>query len=257
MRYSLKLFLIILVTFPISFLIVSLALFDRKGKFAYKISWFWTWAILKIGGIRLKIQGLDRLDPSRQYIFMVNHQSNIDIPVLVQSLPKFQLRWLAKRELLIVPLFGWALWASRNVVVDRSNRLKAMGSFRKAKEKIEEGISMVFFPEGTRSPGGQLLPFKRGGFVLAVRTQTPIVPVTINGSRTVLPKGDWRIRGGEIEVIVSEPVSLDQHHPGNLRSLLSHVRGIMESNSRQHADSFSDSSSDAQALVSAEPLAQG
>lgn len=257
MRYSLKLLLIILVTFPISLLVFFLGLLEYKGKLAYGISRLWTWAILKIGGIRLKVQGLDRLDPSRQYIFMANHQSNIDIPVLVQSLTDFQLRWVAKKELLFVPLFGWALWASRHIVVDRSNRSQAMASLRKAKEKIEGGMSVVLFPEGTRSVHGELLPFKRGGFVLAVKTQTPIVPVTINGSGTILPKGDWRIRGGEIEVIVSEPVPLDQYHQGNLGNLLSQVRGIMESHSRGQADSFSDGSNGVHALVSAEASPRG
>ncbi len=249
MGYSLKLFLVGLITLPSGLLILSLSFFDRKGKLAYGVSRFWTWAILKIGGIRLKVRGLDHLNPGRQYIFMANHQSNIDIPVLVQSLTKFQLRWVAKKELLLVPLFGWALWASKNIIVDRSNRLKAMASFRKAKEKIEGGISVVLFPEGTRSPSGELLPFKRGGFVLAVRTQTPIVPITINGSGAILPKGDWRIRGGEIEVIVSEPVHVDQYRPGNLRSLLNHVRGIMESHFRHRARP-----NGRQAAVSAEAL---
>ncbi len=257
MLYSLKLLLVILATLPASLSIIFLGPFDSKGRLTYGISRFWTWAILKIGGIRLKVQGLDRLDPSRQYIFMANHQSNIDIPVLVQSLTNFQLRWVAKKELLLVPLFGWAIWASRHIIVDRSNHAKARASLRKARERIEGGISVVLFPEGTRGLGEELLPFKRGGFVLAVQTQTPIVPVTINGSGTILPKGDWRIRGGEIEVIVSEPVPLNQHHPGNLRGLLSHVRRIMESHYRRQAGSFSDASNEMQALVPTEALAQG
>lgn len=251
LRYSLKLFLIVLATFPAGLLIIPLGLFDRKGKLAFGISRFWTWTILKICGIRLRVQGLDRLDPSRRYIFMANHQSNIDIPVLVQSLAKFQLRWVAKKELLFIPWFGWALWASRHITVDRSNRSEAMASLRKAREMIEGGISVVFFPEGSRSFGGQLLPFKRGGFLLAVKTKTPIVPVTINGSGAILPRGDWRIKGGEIEVIVSEPIFLDQYRPGNLRSLLSRVREIMESHSRQLVGSFSDYSNGVQAPVPA------
>lgn len=255
MLYSLKLFLIILVTLPASLLIILLGFCDRKGKIAYGISRCWTWTILKIGGIRLKVKGLEHLDPRRQYIFMANHQSNIDIPVLVRSLSEFQLRWVAKKELLFVPLFGWAMWASKHIVVDRSNRSKAMASLRKAKERIEGGICVVLFPEGTRSSDGQLLPFKRGGFVLAVKTQTPIVPITINGSGAILPRGEWRIRGGEIEVIVSEPVPLDQYHAGNIRGLLSHVRAIMESHSRRHVKSPGDTDS-VQALVPAEARAE-
>ena len=256
MLYSIKLVLVILITLPASLLIILLGFCDRKGKIAYRVSRFWTWGILKIAGIRLKVIGLEQLDSSRQYIFMANHQSNIDIPVLVQSLTKFQLRWVAKRELLFIPLFGWAMWASRHIVVDRSNRSKAMASLRKAKERIEGGISVVLFPEGTRSADGQLLPFKRGGFVLAVKTQTPIVPITINGSGALLPRGDWRIRGGEIEVIVSEPVPLNEYRAGNIRGLLSHVRTIMESHSRQQARPASQGADSVQALLLAEAWAQ-
>jgi 1-acyl-sn-glycerol-3-phosphate acyltransferase len=229
MVYGLKLLLIALLTLPLGLVVLFLGIFDFKGKLAYEISRLWSWAILKIGGIRLRVQGLDRLDSGRQYIFMANHQSNIDIPVLIQSLRKFQLRWIAKKELLFFPLFGWALWASRHIIVDRANRLKAMVSLRKAKEKIKGGISVVVFPEGTRSPSGELLPFKRGGFILAIMTKTPIVPITINGSRAILPKGDWRIRGGEIEVIVSRPIELDGYHRENLQTLLNQVRLAMQS----------------------------
>lgn len=256
MLYSIKLFLIILVTLPASILIIPLGLLDANGKIAYGVSRIWTWGILKICGIHLKVEGLEHLDPGRQYIFMANHQSNIDIPVMVQSLIEFQLRWVAKRELLFVPLFGWAMWASKHIVVDRSNGAKAMGSLKKAKERIEGGISVVLFPEGTRSGDGQFLPFKRGGFILAVKTKTPIVPITINGSGAILPRGDWRIKGGEIEVIVSEPISLDRYHAGNIRGLLSHVRTVMESHSRQRVRPPGQATEGAQALVAAESRAE-
>jgi len=258
MRYSLKLLLAVLVTFPITIIVILVSLFEREGKLGYSISRFWASAILKIGGIRLKVRGLERLDPRRQYIFMVNHQSILDIPVLVQSLPYFQLRWIAKKELFLIPFFGWALWASRHIVVDRSNRSKAIASLRKAKERISQGISVVVFPEGTRSRDGKFRPFKRGGFLLAVQTQTPIAPVTINGSGTLLPKGDLRIRGGEIEVIVSEPVPPEMYRSRNTRALLSHIREIMESHSRKQVESFNNVSNNKQALAEASrPMTQG
>lgn len=229
MSYYLKAILVILVSLPTGLTIICLAPFDQLGKLAYRISRFWTWSVLKIGGVRLKVRGLDRLDPNRPYIFMANHQSNIDIPVLVESLTDYQIRWVAKRELLFIPLFGWALWASKHIIVDRTRPSQAMTSLRKATRMIEGGISVVFFPEGTRSRGGDLRPFKRGGFLLAVKTKTPIVPVTIKGSRDILPRGNWRIRKGEVEVIVSDPLPSDQCRPKNLQSLLNQVRGIMES----------------------------
>src|SRR5262245_32706657 len=142
---------------------------DRHGKVVYGFNKCWTWAILFAGGVKLKVSGSERLDPHRQYIFMVNHQSNADIPILVQSLPRFQLRWIAKKELLWVPFFGWAMWATKHITVDRSDRMDALGSLKKAKERMKSGISLVIFPEGTRSSNGHLLPFKRGGLLLAVR----------------------------------------------------------------------------------------
>ena len=214
MLYSFKLLVISVVTMPAALLIILLGLFYRYGKYVYGITRLWTWMILMIGGVGLKVTGLSHIDPKRQYIFMVNHQSHIDIPVLIQSLPSFQLRWIAKRELLWVPFFGWAMWAAKHITVDRSDRMDALGSLKKAKERMKGGISLVIFPEGTRSGDGHLLPFKRGGLLLAVRTQTPIVPVTISGSWAILPKGDWRIRGGQIEVTVGAPVSVKSHRPG-------------------------------------------
>lgn len=230
MLYSLKLLVISVVTVPVALFIVLLGLFDRYGKYAYGMTRLWTWIILMVGGVRLKVAGLSHVDPKRQYIFIANHQSHIDIPILIQSLPAFQLRWIAKRELLWVPFFGWAMWAAKHITVDRSDRMDALTSLKKAKERMKSGISLVIFPEGTRGSDGNLLPFKRGGLLLAVRTRTPIVPVTISGSWTILPKGDWRIRRGQIEVTVGPPVPVKNYRPGTLRALTVHVQELIENN---------------------------
>ena len=102
---------------------------------------------------------------------------------------------------------------------------------------IEDGLSVVFFPEGTRSRSGDLRPFKKGGFLLAVKTKTPIVPVTIKGSAAILPRGDWRLRKGEVEVIVSDPIPSDQCRAGDLEGFAERVRQVMESQSGQRAGS--------------------
>jgi 1-acyl-sn-glycerol-3-phosphate acyltransferase len=250
MLYSFKLLVISVVTMPAALLIILLGLFDRYGKHVYGITRLWTWMILMIGGVGLKVTGLSHIDPKRQYIFMVNHQSHIDIPVLIQSLPSFQLRWIAKRELLWVPFFGWAMWAAKHITVDRSDRMDALGSLKKAKERMKGGISLVIFPEGTRSSDGNLLPFKRGGLLLAVRTQTPIVPVTISGSWAILPKGDWRIRGGQIEVTVGAPVSVKNHRPGTLRELSVHVQELIENNLQTAAQPKTPKSGEEQSTTS-------
>ncbi len=227
MLYSLKLVALGAVTLPVTLLILLCGLFDSHGNYAYLISRFWSRLVLTVGGVSLRVNGLNHIDPRRQYVFMVNHQSNIDIPVLFQSLPGFQLRWLAKKEMLWVPFIGWAMWAARHIVVDRGDRNDASRSLKKAQERMAGDISIVIFPEGTRSSDGELLPFKRGGFLLAVKTQTPIVPVTINGSGKILAKGDWRVHRGEIKVTVGTPVSVEGHGAKHLRALSTRVRELI------------------------------
>jgi 1-acyl-sn-glycerol-3-phosphate acyltransferase len=230
MLYSLKLVALGAVTVPATLLTLLFGLFDSHGRYAYFVCRCWSWLILTVGGVSLRVSGLDHLDPRRQYVFMVNHQSNIDIPALFQSLRGFQLRWLAKKEILWIPLFGWAMWAARHIAVDRGDRKDALRSLKKAQERLAGGISIVIFPEGTRSSDGGLLPFKRGGFLLAVKTQTPIVPVTINGSGKLLAKGEWRLRPGEIKITVGTPLSVEGDGAKNLRALSARVRELIAAN---------------------------
>jgi len=224
MLYLSQLILLTLLTALLSTLTVVVGSFEPYGKRAYRINKIWTWAVLRIGGVSLNVIGLEHIDPKRRYIFVANHQSNIDIPVLVQALPQFQLRWLAKKELLWVPFFGWAMWATKHITVDRADPQDAVNSLQRAQERLAAGISLVIYPEGTRSKDGSLQRFKKGGFLLAVQTHTPIVPITVSGSRAVLPPGGWRLRPGVIEVTIEEPVTVEGFRPGNLRLLSNQVR---------------------------------
>lgn len=228
MLYILKLAVVVMVTVPAALVTVLLGLFDPHGKHVYFIGRFWAWLILALGGVAIRVYGLEGLDARQRYLFMVNHQSNIDIPVLLQSLPGFQLRWIAKRELLWVPFFGWAMWAGKHIAVDRTDGAGALSSLKKAARRMASGISVVVFPEGTRSIDGRLLPFKRGGFLLAAKTGTPIVPVTISGSGKILPKGAWRLRSGTIDVHLSEPIRINDYRPGTLRALADQVQQTIE-----------------------------
>lgn len=230
MLYFLKMAGIWAVTVPAALLTVIFGLFDPHGKYVYCVTRFWSWMILALIGVTIKVRGLSRLDGRQQYLFLVNHQSNIDIPVLVQSLANFQLRWIAKKELLWVPFFGWAMWAGKHIILDRADSAGALGSLKKAAARMASGISVVVFPEGTRSPDGRLLPFKRGGFLLAAQTGAPIVPVTISGSYKIMPKGDWRLRPGIVEVHVSEPIPMAARRQGSLRALATEVQRIVEKN---------------------------
>jgi len=181
-------------------------LFERDGKRGYRLTRWWMAFNLWVSGVRVKVSGLEHVDPQRQYIFMSNHRSAADIVAIGWALWRFQIRFVAKKELLKVPFFGWGLWALKNIIIDRSDHVQAVRSYRIAGERIRRGISVVVFPEGTRGVGAELLPFKKGGFVLAIETDTPIAPVTVIGSAAVLPKKSLRIESGVIEVRIGEPI---------------------------------------------------
>jgi 1-acyl-sn-glycerol-3-phosphate acyltransferase len=230
MLYFFKLAVVAMVTVPAALATILFGLFDPHGKHVYDIGRLWAWLILTLGGVAIRVHGLDCLESRQRYLFMVNHQSNLDILVLLQSLAGFQLRWLAKKELLWVPLFGWAMWAGKHIPVDRAASAGALGTLRKAATRMANGISVVVFPEGTRSLDGRLLPFKRGGFLLAAKTGAAIVPVTITGTQKILPKGEWRLRPGIVEVHVSEPIQMKDRRPGSLRAMADQVQRIIEKN---------------------------
>ena len=232
MLYFLQLSFIALLTVFLSVLTIICGIFETDGKQAYRINQYWAWVILRAAGIRLKVEGLENIDPKRQYVFIANHQSNIDIPLLVQALPEFQLRWLAKKELLRVPFFGWAVWVTKHVMIDRGDPQDAVKGLARAKDRLGAGISLVIYPEGTRSRDGRLQRFKKGGFLLAVQANTPIVPITVNGSAKLLPAGAWRLRPGTIDITIDKPVPVDGFRPGNLRLLVNQVHATIDARLR-------------------------
>jgi 1-acyl-sn-glycerol-3-phosphate acyltransferase len=207
---------------------VAVALFDERASF--HVARVWARAILALYGVSVRTRRLAELDPNAPYVIMSNHRSQFDILAVVVGLAEHQLRWVAKKELTRVPVFGWALKHTGHIVIDRSNPQQAIASLRAARSKIERGISVVLFPEGTRSEAGQsLLPLKKGGFMLALETGFPIVPVVVRGSREILPRGSWRAAAGEIEVVVGAPIPV----AGATREeLMTRVRDFMLTNLR-------------------------
>jgi 1-acyl-sn-glycerol-3-phosphate acyltransferase len=187
--------------------VVAVALFDQRA--AYHVCLLWARMNLLLYGVRVHARRLAPLDPRSAHVFMSNHRSQLDILAVMVALGDFQLRWVAKKELTRVPVFGWALKHSGHIVIDRSDSRQAVASLRAARAQMCEGISVVIFPEGTRSPPGQvLLPFKKGGFMLALETGFPIVPVAVRGSGDLLPRGSWRPVPGDIEVVVGLPLAV-------------------------------------------------
>jgi 1-acyl-sn-glycerol-3-phosphate acyltransferase len=159
----------------------------------------WARGCLWLGGVRLRIEGIEHLPVQGPVVYMSNHQGNFDVPVLFAGLP-VQFRWLAKAELFRIPLFGLTMRIAGYIPVERQDRRLAIQSMNLAAGRVAAGTSIMIFPEGTRSPDGTLLPFKKGGFVLALQAQAPIVPIVIDGSAALMIKSSWRIRSGEVRL---------------------------------------------------------
>lgn len=177
-----------------------------KVDFLYRICMWAAFTGVRAAGIKVKVEGLDRLDRSRNYIFMCNHVSNVDPPILAPLIPP-RTSVLVKKEVFRIPMLARAMRMGSLVPVDRRNREAAIGSLSAAGDVLRSGISMMIFPEGTRSPDGRLLPFKKGPFYLAIETGVPVVPITILGTYEIMPKGSFSIRPGTATVIFHEPVN--------------------------------------------------
>jgi 1-acyl-sn-glycerol-3-phosphate acyltransferase len=203
---ALKLLVVALDTLVVAPIVVAIALVDQRA--AYRVCQVWARVNLALYGVKVHPRRLAPLDPTRPYVFMSNHRSQFDILAVIVALGEFQLRWVAKVELTRVPVFGWALRRTGHVIIDRSDHDQAVASLRAAHARIDrEGISLTIFPEGTRSkPDQALLPFKKGGFMLALETGIPIVPIAVRGSREILPRGSWQPVSGDIEVVVGAPI---------------------------------------------------
>ncbi|MBU0730724.1 MAG: 1-acyl-sn-glycerol-3-phosphate acyltransferase [Proteobacteria bacterium] len=158
-----------------------------------------------LSGVDVTIEGEEKLDPQKPYIFAANHQSQFDIFTLQGHL-KHDFRWLAKKELFDVPVFGIAMRYGGYVSIDRSRGRAAMKSLAEAAQRIADGTSVIIFPEGTRSKDGKLQPFKSGGMTLAIKSGVQLVPVAIIGTHEILPKGRLLVKPGKVLVRVGEPM---------------------------------------------------
>lgn len=179
-------------------------LFDSSGRVYAWHARLWARLGLALGGVTVTLAGAEHL-PDGPVIFMSNHQSNFDILSLLAAMPR-QIHWIAKKELFEIPVFGPSMRRGGYIPLDRGNGRKALQSMDEAAATIHKGKSVVLFPEGTRSPDGNLLPFKRGGFILARKADVPVVPVTINGSGRINPANSFRLYSGDITITLHPPV---------------------------------------------------
>lgn len=218
--------LVILITIFAVFGAIVASFLQKGGNLAHLVGRFWARCVLFVSRVKVSVQGLEYIAPGVAYVYMVNHQSMYDIPALLGCLP-VQFRWLAKMELFQIPAFGYSLKRVGYISIDRSNRRSAFKSLEEAAQKIAQGVSVVIFPEGTRSLDGQIKPFKGGGFFIAIRAGRPIVPVAISGSRHVMPKGKLRIRPGRIVLSINPPIETTQYNNNTKKALMESVRSTM------------------------------
>jgi 1-acyl-sn-glycerol-3-phosphate acyltransferase len=204
---ALKILIIALYSCLMASLSIACVPFVKGEEVLFKIFRLYARGVLSIGGVSLTVRGAEHLERGRHYLYVGNHASLFDIPAVVAGIPD-NVRFVYKRELNRVPVFGWGMkLTGYNIAIDRASAHDALKSIELIAERMRRGASVMLFPEGTRTPDGTLRAFKRGPFNLALKARVPIVPVAIRGSYEVLPRHGWTIRPGKISLVLGEPVA--------------------------------------------------
>ncbi len=180
--------------------------FNYKGKGVFYVYRIFAKIVLFLSGIRLEVIFKQNLKEGKEYIFVSNHLSYLDIPVLMTALPR-NIRFIYKKSLSWMPIFGWAMYLGGYIPIDRTNAREAIKSLKKAVVKLNNYISVIIFPEGTRSKDGRTADFKKGAFMLAGMAKSEIVPVSIIGTDSIMPKHGINIKPGTVKVIIETPVT--------------------------------------------------
>jgi len=196
---------------------------DPEGRIQHWFARTWSKMILKTLGIRVRPEGLDKVDFAQPAVYAANHLSAADIPVLYAKLP-IQFRILAKKELFAYPFLGWHLRRSGQIPVDQSDARASLRSLNRASDTLRHGMPLVVFPEGGRSSDGQLQPFMGGAFYAALKAQVPVVPVVLIGARGLLPMNSFHVLPGTVEMIFCDPVATEGMAPRDMEKLSARVR---------------------------------
>jgi 1-acyl-sn-glycerol-3-phosphate acyltransferase len=202
--------------------------FDRSGRIQHGFARLWSKTILSTIGAHPQIEGLERIDTAKAYVYVVNHLSALDIPVLYAHLP-FQFRILAKRELFSYPFMGWHLRRSGQIPVVLENPRASVRSLNLAVATLRHGLSLVIFPEGGRSPDGQLHAFMGGAFYAAIKAQVEVVPMALVGTYEMLKMNTWHIKPGPVRLLVSEPISTAGMSPRDMEKLSRQAQDVIAS----------------------------
>jgi 1-acyl-sn-glycerol-3-phosphate acyltransferase len=211
------------------------SLFDRDGRMQHWFAQHWAKMILKILMVRVRVSGQAAIDFSRPAVYAANHVSALDIPLLYASLP-FPFRILAKKELFAYPFLGWHLRRSEQIPVTVGDARASLRSLNRASQTLREGMPMVVFPEGGRSPGGQLQEFMGGAFYAALKAQVPVVPIVIFGVRELLPMNSFHALPGDVDMMLCDPVSTEGMTPRDMDKLSATVRQVMKEALSAHTD---------------------
>lgn len=217
--WAIALPVVVLIAFPWTYL-------TKDIRFLYNTCMWGAWTGVRIAGVRVQTVGLDRIDPARTYIFMSNHISNLDPPIMLPLIPR-RTSVMVKKELFSYPLLGKVMRLGELVPVDRGNRDAGIAAVRDAVKAIEGGLNMTIYIEGKRSFDGRLLPFKKGPFYLAEECNVPVVPITISGTEEVMPKARFAITPGTVTVQFHDPIEPAEF--GGRDGLMAKVRAVINS----------------------------
>ena len=219
--------IIYIYTFVLGTLSLLTSLFDRDGRIQHGFARLWSWLILHTIFCPVTITGMERLDRSRPHVLAANHISALDIPLLYEHLP-FQFRIMAKKELFRYPFMGWHLRRSGQIPVDAGSAMASMRSLMRAVRSLQGGMPLVVFPEGGRSPNGQIQPFMSGAFYIAIKAGVEIIPMAIVGTYEALPMNSFHIRPGLMELVIGGPIPTAGYSLRDMDVLAARVQKAVE-----------------------------
>ncbi len=219
---------LVLITVIGAIIVMAVGLFRPYSPINQWVMKTWSRLVLWFAGVRVSVQGLEHVNPRESYIIVANHQSHFDIPVVVGYLP-LKMTIISKKELFKIPFFGWGMKAAGVLKVDRSNRHQAIATLKEAERILRENhISLLAFPEGTRSRDGKIHRFKKGPFMVALQTGLPILPVTLVGTYNILPPKTLNLNPGVVRMIIHPPVDSTQFDLNSRDAFIEQIKTIIE-----------------------------
>ncbi len=199
---------------------------DRGGRMQHWFAVHWARMILATGGVRVRVEGAEHIDPAQPAVYTANHLSALDIPVLYSCIPG-QFRILAKRELFSYPFMGWHLSRSGQIPIEQGDARASLRGLNRASESLRHGMPLAIFPEGGRAHDGHMQPFMAGAFYMAIKAQAPVVPIVLIGNYELLPINSFHLHPGRVRMIICEPIPTTSMVPRQMNELSARVRKVM------------------------------